>query len=822
MKPILLFIILFISTNAYSQSHLVTGKIINAKQEVIAFATIRVKEIKLGTVSKEDGIYSLELDEGKYDLIVTMVGYKTQIITVIIQKKDVIQNILLENENGNNLAEVLIKSKLKDKSELYIRNVIQQKEVIENAKGDYSYKVYIKALQQDSFKNRRTVVITDTAILKRQADAALNNMAMAEIAIKVDKGNSSKKIKEIRTGVSKRGNTQNLFYLTTTDGDFSFYNNLIYIPKIAEVSFLSPLSYSGLVAYKYKTLKTEIKNGKKIYTISIQPKQLSNTTVSGEITIMDSSWVVLHTKYKLPNYHTPAYDFFEIEQQYSYENNTAWVISRQQFNYGGSSKKRIASGSTVATYSNFEFNKKFDKKHFGTELSAASAEAYERDSSFWQTKRTEPLTAKEVRFINFKDSMYRATHTEAYLDSIDKKINTITLKNLFIRGQEFNNHKKSKHWYTPPIPSIYVPFQFGGARIQTMFSFQKTYKSRKNIYVYSNVSYGIRNKDINGNIDFIKLYNPFHRGYYTLRLQKNFDYIFAGDALINLLKRDNLFLNQVVGGSTSVEIKNGLYLFADADMAFRRSVENYKTSDKSDSIFRNVLPNNKAIGFESYNALYGKLKLEYTPKQQYIREPKEKIVLGSSWPTFYIEWRKGISGVFNSKVNFDYLEAGIKQTLQLGTLGSSSYTFKTGKFINTNELKLVDYKRLRRGDTIFFFNPNEQFQSLDSSFPVFKQFYEGHYVHEFNGALLNKIPFLKQLKLREIAGVGILLAPERNNLRYIEAFTGIERVFKNPFNQLSKFKFGVYMIASAANQFKNPVQFKIGFTSWDKRRQRWQ
>jgi hypothetical protein len=822
MKPILLFILLFTSTIAYSQSHLVTGKIINAKQEAIAFATIRVKEIKLGTISKEDGTYNLELDEGKYDLIVTIVGYKTQIITVIIEKKDIIQNILLEIDNRNNLAEVLVKSKLKDKSELYIRNVIQQKEVIENAKGDYSFKVYIKALQEDSFKNKRKIKILDTALLKGQEDAALNNMAMAEIAMEVDHGNTTKKIKEIRTGVSKRGNTQNLFYLTTTDGDFSFYNNLIYIPKIAEVSFLSPLSYSGLVAYKYKTIKTEIKNGRKIYTISIQPKQLSNTTVSGEITIMDSLWVVLHAKYKLPNYHTPAYDFFEIEQHYSYENNTAWVINRQEFKYGGSSKKRTASGSTVATYSNFEFNKKFDKKHFGTELSAASVEAYERDSSFWQTKRTEPLTEKEVRFINFKDSMYRVTHTEMYLDSIDKKINTITLKKLFIRGQEFNNHKKSKHWYTQPIPSIYVPFQFGGARLRAMFSFQKTYKSRKNIYLYSDVSYGIRNKDINGYLSFSKMYNPFHRGFYSIRLHKSFDYFFAGDALINLLKRDNLYLNQVVGAGTSVEIKNGLYLFADADMAFRRSVENYKTSDKSDSVFRNILPNNKAIAFEPYNALYGKLKLEYTPKQQYIREPKEKIILGSNWPTFYVEWRKGISGLFNSQVNFDYVEGGIKQTLQLGTLGSSSYTLKTGKFINTNDLKLVDYKRLRRGDTIFFFNPNEQFQSLDSSFPVFKQFYEGHYVHEFNGALLNKIPFLKMLKLREIAGVGILFAPERNNLRYIEAFTGIERVFKNPFNQLSKFKFGVYMVASAANQFKNPVQFKIGFTSWDRRRLRWQ
>ena len=52
-------------------------------------------------------------------------------------------------------------------------------------------------------------------------------------------------------------------------------------------------------------------------------------------------------------------------------------------------------------------------------------------------------------------------------------------------------------------------------------------------------------------------------------------------------------------------------------------------------------------------------------------------------------------------------------------------------------------------------------------------------------------------------------------------FAGIERVFKYPFNQLGKFKVGVYVTGSAANQFRNPVEFKIGITTWDKRSGKW-
>ncbi|HWJ30149.1 MAG TPA: DUF5686 family protein, partial [Flavisolibacter sp.] len=193
---------------------------------------------------------------------------------------------------------------------------------------------------------------------------------------------------------------------------------------------------------------------------------------------------------------------------------------------------------------------------------------------------------------------------------------------------------------------------------------------------------------------------------------------------------------------------------------------------------------------------------------------------GSAWPTFYTTWRKGIPDVLNSKVNFDYLEFGIEQQITLGILGTSRYNIKTGSFLNRKGLELVDYQFQRRGDPLLFMNPDQSFQVLDSSFALFKRFYQGHYVHEFNGALINKIPLLKMLQLREVAGAGFLVAPERD-LRYAEAFAGIERVFKWPFNPLSKFKIGIYVVGSAANQFHNPIHFKVGLTTWDKVRNKW-
>ena len=153
----------------------------------------------------------------------------------------------------------------------------------------------------------------------------------------------------------------------------------------------------------------------------------------------------------MPNYHIPEYDHFEIDQQYSLVDNKAWMITRQQFTYYSKTGKGKLSGETIASYKDFEFNKEFPKKYFGTELSSTAQEAYERDSSFWQKTRTEPLTAKEIRFIHYKDSLFRVTTSQPYLDSIDRITNKVTWPKVLLFGQTKFNREKKRSWQLPPL-----------------------------------------------------------------------------------------------------------------------------------------------------------------------------------------------------------------------------------------------------------------------------------------------------------------------------------------------------------------------------------
>jgi hypothetical protein len=211
------------------------------------------------------------------------------------------------------------------------------------------------------------------------------------------------------------------------------------------------------------------------------------------------------------------------------------------------------------------------------------------------------------------------------------------------------------------------------------------------------------------------------------------------------------------------------------------------------------------------------ISLEYTPFQKYIREPRQKIILGSNYPTVYVKWRKGIPGIFNSDINFDYLEFGIKQRVKLGLAGISQYQFYSGDFINQKDLRYIDFKFISRGNPGLFNNPLQSFQSLDSTFPVFRRFWEGHYLHQFNGSLINKIPLIKKLNILEVAGGSILYLPERN-LRFIEGYIGLEKIIRI-WNE--RFKVGYYFVVSAANKYNNPYQLKIGLDQFNKRKNSW-
>jgi hypothetical protein len=796
-----------IQTNLFAQTYKLSGKVSDVASQGLSYVSIKVKSLQSGTTSNQDGNYSLHLEKGNYEMIFSIIGYKTQTVLVSVDSNKVL-DVSMEEEIKA-ISEVQITVTKKDRAEEIIENVIRQKEKTENAAKTFSCNVYIRATEENNAPTK-TIKILSRPIKNKSDSLKLN---MAEVLLKLD--HSSEKIKEERIGVKLRGNTTGLFFLTTTDGDFNFYKNLVKVPALTAIPMLSPISFSGLVAYKFKTLNIRKENGRKIYTIKIIPSKSGNAQVEGEVDVMDSAWVILRTHFEFPKYQLLDYDYFSVDQQYQLANNKAWMPASQEFNY--LSKVRKTSGKSTAVYYDYVIDTSFSKNHFSAQVSSAASDAYNKDENFWEDVRKEPLTEVESKFVELSDREYRRTHTKPYLDSLDKDFNKITFSKVVFYGQGIFNRDKERTIILPPLINVVKPFQLGGVRIGIDGSYNKVFASKKILTVLTDLSYGIRNQDIKGNVKVRYLFNPINASYYSVYAGREFAYIYNNDSWVSAFKRSNIYEKDEVGIESGVELANGLYVSDKIEFAARNSVQNYKFNTKFDTLFRGALTNNTPIAFDPYNAVYNDVVLTYVPHQLYIREPKEKIILGSKWPTFMVTWRKGVPSILNSKIDFDYLELNISQRLKLGLVGVSEYSFITGSFLNTNKVGFVDYKYMRRGDPLLFTEPSRNFQALDSTFPVFNQFFEGHYIHNFNGALINKIAPFKSFKINEVLGGGFLFLGEKN-LQYFEAFAGLEKIL-NIFRE--KIKIGVYAVGSVANKFNNPLQFKIGVQYFNRTKKIW-
>src|SRR5687767_9317411 len=97
-KPILLLLFFLASLCVQAQQQQVSGKVTTTRLEPLAFVSVQVKGARSGTITKQDGSYTLMLEQGHYELVFSMIGFTPQTISLTVTK-DVVQNVILETDN---------------------------------------------------------------------------------------------------------------------------------------------------------------------------------------------------------------------------------------------------------------------------------------------------------------------------------------------------------------------------------------------------------------------------------------------------------------------------------------------------------------------------------------------------------------------------------------------------------------------------------------------------------------------------------------------------------------------------------------------------
>ena len=407
-------------------------------------------------------------------------------------------------------------------------------------------------------------------------------------------------------------------------------------------------------------------------------------------------------------------------------------------------------------------------------VSALSDSAKEKSQDFWKKVRPVSLKEQEISFITTQDSVREWESSIEFLERKDSIINHTDIWDVTLSGMQFINRKKGTNYYLGSLLQSIRPFQVGGYRQALVGSFSKKWTKANRLDVGGEINYGFRNRSIKGFADVSYTFQPKHFGSFSVRGGDDFAMLNQYESIQGTFSRSNYLQKLFYGIGGSYELLNGVMLSGDIDYATFRSIGQIELAPWSDRFFGEL---NIPEGFRGYQQLVADVLLTIIPFQKYEMTQHEKLLLGSKWPSFNIRYKKGIKPLGSSDVNYDFLELNVRQEIPLSTLGESKFELFTGSFLNDREIRIADNKFFRGSDRFFFSDPLRSFQYLGPTLNTTNTYFQGHYLHQFNGALMNKIPLIKKLKLTSLAGAGGLLLDD-NNYCHTEIYAGLSKTFR--------------------------------------------
>lgn len=831
-----LFYFIVFSTNFLFSQRILSGKVMDEHNNPIPLAKVFVKNsAELRTVCDNSGYYEMQLLPGEYFLVISSAGYEDREVYIGMNEYDQTKNINLIPIQFLDIEDIEVSAKKSNPGRDIMLEVVKIRDKINPWNYPHSCEVYIKASEKIDRKkddenedkkekkekkkaeNEDNSVdlngIEDPFSTQRKEDQKFaNNMNLVEVQL-TRNFEPYNKVKEIRNAYELRGDESNLYYTTTVKSNFNFFQNLLHLDDLHQTPVSSPISGPGILSYKYRLVEQYEENGKKIHKIKISPRNIATTTLEGYIWVEDSTWLVQKLDLTMEKGNLIIYDYFNIYQEFEHQGDSICILVKQVLDYGVSYKNESSTLNTTATYNSYDFNVQFDKKYFNNELSITEKEAYDKDSSYWSENRKNQLTLEELKYILIKDSIRDYQNRAEYQDSIDKVFNKVTVWKVLWFGIDHRNREKKTQWTLSSIAAMARPIYIAGPRVAPNFFYFKKWENEQSIDSYTEITYGFLNEDIKGHTWWRFRYDPFHFGTAGIAFDHDFDAIQWNNSFAQVYRRNNFIETTSLELNHDYELFNGFYLYTEANFSERRSIDQYNFVGGVDSI----LPNNDPTSFQSYQALIGIINLSYTPGQKFMREPNRKVLLGSKWPTFYVNYERGIPSLFGSDIDHEYMRVGMQQTFKIGLLGTTTYNAWAGKFLSSKNLRDADYKYFRPSDPIWFSDPLNTFQGLDTSLPSTKMTYVGHIVHHDNGAILNKIPLMKKTRLGLVVGAGALYVQELNWQHY-EFLFGVERIFKLSRRRL---RIGIYGALSDGNQIKPNATWKISFSMLDNRNMKW-
>jgi len=798
--------VFFILCSLHGSAQKIYGTVFNDKGDLLPYASVTIKGTSVGASANNKAKFSFNALPGTYTVVCQHIGYAKQEKTITISKQDEELTFIL-SEQKLDLKEVVVKSSDEDPAYAIIRNAIKKRNYYAKQVSAFECSLYTKDIMK--LRNLPDKIFGQKIPEEDRKDMGLDSSGKGIIYLSesVAKVHSKQPDKFKMEVLSSRVSGSDGFGFTFPTFISLYSNNVkLFTEKFNPRGFVSPIADGAIGFYKFKFLGSFFEDGKEINSIRVTPRRSYEPLFSGVIYITEGDWRIHSFDLTLTKTsQLEIIDTLQLTQIYVPVGGDVWRVKNQLLHFNFKQFGIDAIGNFVSVYSAYNINPQFPKRYFDNVIIKYDTGVNKKPVAYWDTIRPVPLAPDEKKDYAVKDSIYSAQKDSALskrsADSLNKKQGRIKPLDVFWKGVNRNHFAPtgSSTWGIEPLIKNLEYNTAEGLVLNAGLYYNRYIKKLKsNFSVQPHLRYGFSNTHFNAWADISfstrdwesdkKLkrqswtlsggsrVSQFNKESPITALNNSINTLFWGD---NFMKT---YENRFGSLTFTKRYESGLRFSVNALYEDRRPLNNTTsfTVFKDDSV--NITPNYPyekiAQQFTPHQAFILSADISIKPGQQYIEFPNRKVPVGSKYPTFSLNYTRGIQDVFGSDVNFDKWKFTISDSKNLKLAGTLKYKIGIGGFLNDKKVFIQDYQHFNgnRSTAAGEYVNSFQLVSYYGNSTTDKFYSFGHLEHHFNGLLTNKIPVLKKLNWTMVGGTNAFYVNPKSN--YAEVFIGLENIFK--------------------------------------------
>ena len=790
--------------------------------EPLPFVSVYFDGSTIGAMTDDNGTFTLQNNQGYTKLAAASLGYDTKFIDLKPGKKNDNLEVLLK-PTAFEISEVVVKPK----REKYTRKDNPAVELIKKviahkndnrieAKPEYQTEVYEKlSLSLDNFNPNldKNKFLKKFKFIKNYLDTSdrFNGKPILTVSVRENLSDfyyrkSPKAEKTIvrakrMQGIDKTlddggGITSNLEEIFKSINIFD--NN---IPILLN-RFVSPLSSTlATTYYHYYIMDTLDVGGDKCVDLAFVPANSESYGFTGRLYItLDGNYAVKKVLLNTPaNINLNWVDKLRIEQEFKQMPDSTWVLDQENtfVNFYVVKGTQQLYAHQLRNYDNYNFNVQNADSVFGL-LGALHVlpEATAQPDTFWTHNRPIPLKEKEDALKDLLGQLRKVPAFNAIIKTAE----------ILITGYiPTANDKKVTKFDFGPMNTTFSANHLEGFRMRV--GGMTTANLNPYWFASGYLAYGTNDRKIKYNLKLTHSFTKkeYHEGenpVNNLSFIQEYDVYTPGQDFL-FTSKDNIFVAWKVGEP----VTKMQYI--------RKSVLQYEKEWLNGLTWKSWImnQNNEAAGTlqyikrdESGNLYHIKdfttseigTQLRFAPGERAYngRSGKESVFnLSKDAPVFKLSHQLGIKGVLGGDYNYNHTEISAEKRIWLSSFGHIDAQIKAGKVWDKVPFPLLILPNTNQSITI----QPEAFHMMNALEFVTDQYVSFNATYYLKGWILNRIPGIKWLRLREVLSFnmiyggltdknnptltpGLFLLPDGTqplgSTPYMECSVGLENIFK--------------------------------------------